>query len=644
MPLISDSSRQLAAALTIAALVIAGLVLGREVLIPLAIATVLSFILSPIVARLTSLRLPRPLSVAVVLLLLVAGIIGLSITFSTQMLTLTASLPEYKQNILTKVRAITGVGRDEGTIKRATDAVENLGDALEREFKSRSSAGRATPLGTSAAQQPGAEAAAKDNKVVVMQDDSSKTWSYLSSIGHPLAATFLTLLFVLFLLLQHSDLRDRLVRVVGTDNLSGTTAAMSDAGERLSNLFLAQAFLNVSFGSFVALSLWLIGIPNALLWGGMTALLRFVPFIGSFLSAIPPLLLAAAVDPGWTTFGLTMALFLIGEPIMGHLVEPLVLGDRAGISPFAMIASASFWTMLWGPAGLILAAPMTMVLVVLGRYVPGLEMFTVLLGDEPALSPAQEFYHRLLTGDGVAAGEQLETAIEDGSLLAASDDIVLPGLQLAVADHRTNRLDREQLQELRDTMHDVTGLLADLAPEQAAAADGETRSDVLVIPARGTIDTSAAEFVAGVVTLATTGATSAVVTHASGLTALSEARERRTDRPPDVVVVAAVASVEQHQLQFIVSRARGVFPTARVVALDFGRRGEARPSHAGAGQSVGKARGAEFPCYQRMSDLVAAIRVAPRKPVADESAPARVDGDSEMRRSSDVGGMSTAHA
>lgn len=650
MPLLSDTSRQLAAALTIAALVIAGLVLGREVLIPLAAATLLSFILQPIVSRLTALRLPRGAAVALVLLLLIGAVIGVTIGFSAQMLSLTASLPEYKQNIIQKVRAVTGVGRDEGTIKRASEAIESLGKAVEAEMsggknasdKAPNSAGQigvgqpVAPAANDAGVAPDARGPTTAQKeppkeVVVVKDDHDG-WKYVLTAAHPLASVALTLLLVMFLLLQHSDLRDRVVRIVGTDNLSGTTAAMSDAGERLSKLFLAQAFLNVSFGAIVAIALWRLGIPNALLWGGMTALLRFVPFIGSFLAAIPPVLLAAAVAPGWETFAMTVALFVIGEPIMGHIIEPYVLGDRAGISPFAMVASASFWTLLWGPIGLILAAPLTMVLVVLGRYVPGLEVFTVLLGDEPALTPAQEFYHRLLSGDGVAAGEQLDAAVVDGSIVSITDQIVLPGLQLAVADHRLSRLDREQIDDLRDTMRDVTALLPELvAASRKDAAGEETKTDaagdrgveVLVIPARGTIDVSAAEFVSQVIGASVAG-TSTAVAHASGLTALSEARARLSEHPADVIVICAVSSLESQQLQFVIARARAIFPRTRILALDHGPRGDAQPSRAAtAGSSAAAGRTSQV--YQRMSDLVAAIKAAPRQAEAATSTPAPAD-------------------
>ena len=244
---------------------------------------------------------------------------------------------------------------------------------------------------------------------------------------------------MLFLLLQYKDLRDRIVRVAGTDNMSETTAAMSDAGERPSDLFIMQTILNSSFGLFVGCVLMIIGVPNAPLWGVLTFVMRFVPYVGSYLSAIPPILLAAAVDPGWGMVISTLALFAIGEPMMGQFVEPFMLGKRAGLSPFAMVLSASFWTLLWGPIGLVLAAPLTLVVVVIGRYIPSLEFVTVLLGDEPPLSDQQEFYHFLLSGDAYGAIDQLEEAKETTPLGEVGDTIIIPALKLAAIDRRRGR-------------------------------------------------------------------------------------------------------------------------------------------------------------------------------------------------------------
>ncbi len=570
MPLVADSIRTLTSALIIAAIVIAGLVLGRDVLIPIAVATILAFMLQPVTRWLTHRHVPHAVAVTGVFASLIAAVVGLSIVFSSQVLELTADLSSYRQNMVEKARMLNGVGSSEGVLKRAFDSVDRLGREIGEELS-----------------KPKSLTPDRDRVVVAEPSNTSGVIDHVASLVAPAAKIGLALLFTLFLLMQHQDLRDRLVRVAGTDNLSDTTAAMSDAGERLSKLFLAQAILNVGFGIFVGFALWIIGVPNPILWGCLTALMRFVPFIGSFIAAVPPIVLAACVDPGWGMAIATLLLFVIGEPFMGHVVEPILLGSKAGLSPFAMVAAASFWTLLWGPVGLILAAPITMVIVVLGRYIGGLEFFSILLGDEPALSPEQELYHRILVGDAIAAADQIEeaTGIATGkgdtgglvSLGEASDSIVIPALRLAAVDQRRSKLDREQAKELRETLAEVSALLAANGdPDRAPAAGAAT---VLVVPAQGPIDAAAAEYVAGVVQ-ATTACPTRAISHTTGLTALSDLGAGATalgapaTRPaglgeaPSTIILVTVGGIEHQHLRFIVRRAVRDFATTRIMVLD----------------------------------------------------------------------------
>ncbi|MEQ1614067.1 MAG: AI-2E family transporter, partial [Hyphomicrobiaceae bacterium] len=413
---------------------------------------------------------------------------------------LTASLAGYKDNLTQKVRTITGSGSQDNVFRKAAASV----DALEKELKKEAA-------GTS----PGA---ATMPTVVVAREVNGNSTSVLDQLQgafRPLATAGLTLLFCLFLLAQHQDIRDRVVRLAGTDNMTDTTSALSEAGTRLSRLFLRQAALNAGFGVFIGIALAFIGVPNAALWGIATCFLRFVPFIGSIIAAVPPVLLAAAVDPGWGMVIATSALFLVGEPIIGHVIEPQVLGKGVGLSPFAMIAAASFWTMVWGPIGLILAAPLTMAVVVLGQYIPRLEFMSILLGDTPALAPEQEFYHRLLTDDAAAAAQQLEDAAETNSIGAASDGIALPALRIAARDYRNDRLDAEQTNALRDTMDAVVELMSDaigstIHANASDTANGEKHLRVIVVPARGPIDTIAAKYVAAMLTVTTRHECSAI--------------------------------------------------------------------------------------------------------------------------------------
>ena len=250
----------------------------------------------------------------------------------------------------------------------------------------------------------------------------------------PLATVGIVFIVLIFILLQREDLRDRMIRLFGSSDLHRTTVAMDDAARRLSRYFLLQLGLNACFGLLISVGLWLIGVPSPLLWGIFAALMRFVPYIGAIIAGALPAALAAAVDPGWSMALLTVALFVVAEPVMGNVIEPLVYGQSTGLSPFAVVVSAIFWTWLWGPIGLLLATPLTLCLVVLGRHVDRLEFLDVLLGDRPALTPAENLYQRMLAGDPDEALESAEQLLKERSLTSYYDDVVLGGLRLAAND------------------------------------------------------------------------------------------------------------------------------------------------------------------------------------------------------------------
>lgn len=563
MPLMSDNLRSAASALTIFALVIVGLVFGKEIILPFAIAAILSFILSPIVRRLSRTFIPHSLAVGLVMIVFIGAVAVSSTLLTNQILSLATDLGTHRGNILEKVRSVRGVGQSDGVIKKAAESIDSLGDAIRAELAEQATTGPAgvPPPAIANERQP--------PRVVVNSKEPKDVWDEyvepIKPIAAPMATLALTMLFTLFLLLQHADLRDRVVRVAGTNNMTGTIAAMSEAGSRLSQLFLMQALLNIGFGVFVTLALTVLGVPNAVLCGVVAAIMRFVPYIGSVLAAIVPLMLAAAVDPGWTTVIATALVFIIGEPLMGHVIEPFVLGKRVGLSPLAMVLAASFWTIVWGPVGLILAAPLTMTLVVLGRYISGLEFFTVLLGDEPALSPHEAFYHRILARDAAGAMDQIETAMDQASAAQVSDQIVLPALNLAAVDHRWGRLDREGTEEFKETFATFREMAEDVFETPPHDEDGEPT--VLIVPARGEIDISAASYLATV--LEAKSCATEVVTGASGLTALSDAKARAGKL--DTIIVATVGGVEHQHMKFITRRTKRDFPDAKLVVFEWGR-------------------------------------------------------------------------
>jgi hypothetical protein len=306
--------------------------------------------------------------------------------------------------------------------------------------------------------------------------------SLISPLLHPLATTGIIIIFVIFILLQREDLRNRLIRLAGSHDLQRTTAALDDAAARLSRLFLIQLLLNGTFGVIIGLGLWLIGVPSAILWGILAAVLRFVPYIGAAIAAAFPLALAVAVDPTWSMLLWTLGLFLIVEPIVGHVIEPMVYGHSTGLSPVAVVASATFWTALWGPIGLVLATPLTVCLVVLGRHVERLEFLDVMFGDRPALSPPEIFYQRMLAGDPTEASDKAEEFLKERSLTSYYDEVALKGLQLAQADAERGALDEQRLTKIRDAVSEFANNISDQEdrplPKVTSTTDAEATSAV----------------------------------------------------------------------------------------------------------------------------------------------------------------------
>ncbi len=283
----------------------------------------------------------------------------------------------------------------------------------------------------------------------------------ISPLLRPLTTTGIVAIFVIFILLQREDLRNRFIKLAGSHDLQKTTAALDDAATRLSRLFLIQIALNTAFGVAIGAGLWVIGIPSPALWGILAAVLRFVPYIGAVISAVFPLALASAVDPGWSMLLWTAALFLVVEPLVGHVMEPLLYGHSTGLSPVAVVASATFWTALWGPVGLVLATPLTVCLVVLGRHVERLAFLDVMLGDRPPLSPSELFYQRMLAEDPAEAVDKAEEFLKERPLSTYYDEVALPGLKLAQKDLARGTLDRAQSDRIKAAVVELVDDLVD---------------------------------------------------------------------------------------------------------------------------------------------------------------------------------------
>jgi predicted PurR-regulated permease PerM len=437
------------------ALIVMVLYYGREIIIPIALAVLLSFVLAPLVRLVQRLRIPRSLAVVSVVVIAFAFIFAMGSLLATQLAQLAGDLPRYQSTISEKIQSFRETTAGRGTLERASSMLKDLSKELDKPKEA------ANSLGTIAAPKA---AAPKPVPVEVLQPDPGALESLqtlISPLLHPLATTGIIVIFVIFILLQREDLRNRLIRLAGSDDLQRTTAALDDAASRLSRLFLIQLLVNGGFGIIIGMGLWLIGVPSAILWGILAAVLRFVPYIGAVIAAAFPLALAVAVDPTWTMLLWTIALFVVVEPVVGHVLEPMVYGHSTGLSPVAVVASATFWTALWGPIGLVLATPLTVCLVVLGRHVERLEFLDVMFGDRPALSPPEIFYQRMLAGDPTEASAKAEEFLKERSLSSYYDEVALRGLQLAQADAERGALDPDRLTKIRDAVQEFASNISE---------------------------------------------------------------------------------------------------------------------------------------------------------------------------------------
>lgn len=433
--------------LQIGVVVIAALYVAREVLMPITVAILLSFVLSPLVNLLRRLHLGRVPSVLLSVLVAI-GLIGIvGIIVGSQLAELTHHAPQYAQTIEKKIETV----REYATTK-LSGVLEHIGHGRPDQTSTTAPAAAPNTPATAGGEQP-APANQPSNPLALLE-------KYLSPVLSPFATLGIIVVVAIFVLLQKEDLRDRVIRLFGSADLHRTTLAMDDAGKRLSRYFLAQLGLNSAFGLIIGIGLYFIGVPNPLLWAILSALLRFVPYIGSFISAGLPIVLATAIDPGWSMAIWTATLYVVVELSVSQGVEPILYGHSTGLSPFAVVVSAIFWSWLWGSIGLVLSMPLTLCLVVLGRYVDSLEFLDVLLGDRPPLTPVESFYQRILAGDADEAQSHAELLLNERSLSSYYDEVTLKGLQLAAYDAERGAIRHQQLERVRNTINSLTHELA----------------------------------------------------------------------------------------------------------------------------------------------------------------------------------------
>jgi predicted PurR-regulated permease PerM len=418
MAYISESSKSSRVLLLLGAVLITlSLYLAREVLIPVALAALLSFLLAPSVTRLQRLGLNRGISVwcVVTLAFTLLGMCGWLI--ARQASSLATEFPKYKANVEAKIKSMHAPVA--GALNRASDTVKELSDEL-------SLAKRPIP------------------KVEVAQpapDALELIYNTASPLVRPIGTAILVVVLVILMLLKREDLRDRLIRLVGTNQLDVTTQVLDDAAGRISSYLVMQSIISAVQGIAVAVGLTLIGLPNALLWGFLAAILKFIPYLGPWVAAALPVAQSMAVFGDWRHMLLTILLFALIELVTSNAIEPWLYGASTGVTPMALIVAAVFWTWLWGWVGLMLSTPLTVCLVVMGKYLPQLEFLNVLLGDEPVLEPQTRLYQRLLATDVEEATEIVVTAYREKPFVEVCDSLLIPSLTLIEKDRQRGMLD-----------------------------------------------------------------------------------------------------------------------------------------------------------------------------------------------------------
>jgi len=488
-------------------LAIGALYFGRDIFIPFALAILLSFALTPLVNWFRRFRLPRIAAVLVAVTLAFILIAGIAFVVGRQLIQLADNLPAYQTTITQKIRSLQQSAPGGGIVEKVTTTIEDLGKEISGEERKPEEP------------QPGLGAGRSAQEPVTVRLEAPQTKpleiirTVVGPLLAPLATAGLVVIFVIFVLLEREDLRDRFIKLAGAGDLQKSTQAINDAAARVSRYLLMQLVVNLTYGIPIGIALYFIGVPNAVLWGLLAAVLRFVPYLGPFLAALFPVALAVAVDPGWTMLFWVVGLFLLAELVSNNVIEPWLYGSSTGLSSLAIIMAAIFWTSLWGPVGLFLATPLTVCLVVIGRYVPQLEFLGVLLGSDPVLAPEERLYQRLLAGNLEEAVEIAEDYVDECSSREFYDNVAIPALRLAENDRQRSTTDTNYRRLVADTAVCVVREIEDNVREKASSpvepADGtsdarlpstaaERPPSVLCLAGRTELDRAAAEMMAQV--------------------------------------------------------------------------------------------------------------------------------------------------
>lgn len=456
----------------IIALVVAALYWMQAVLIPLAITVLLTFLLSPVVGALErrGLRHVPAVLVTVVLAFSLLGVIGW--TFTRQLVALADELPRYRTNIQAKIADLRGASKG-GSVEKVQKTVEDVVGEIQK------------------TDEPGPP---RDKPIPVVVEPPSLL-AHLPNLVQAVASAGVVTLLVIFMLLERRELRDRVILLVGYRRMTATTRALDEAGERITRYLLMQSIINGSFGAAVGLGLFLIGVPYAIIGGFLAAALRFIPYVGWAIGALLPLVLSLAVFPGWLQPALVIALFIMLDLVTGALIEPRLYGQSAGVSKAALLVAVTFWTWLWGPAGLLLATPLTVCLIVLGKHLPALGFLVVLMGDRPVIEAKARYYQRLLARDQDEATDIVEASVDAEGRESVYDAVLLPALFYAKQDRDRGLLTEADTQFVVQATRDILDVLGQDATAPAAPDTAMATVTLLGYPARDEADAVALEMV-----------------------------------------------------------------------------------------------------------------------------------------------------
>jgi len=536
---------------TIAAtvLVIVAFYWAQAVLIPFALALLLTFLLSPLVTRIQQAGLGRGPSVTIVIALTFAVLAMIGWATVSQVTSLAEELPAYRHNIRQKIRDLRGMGKG-GVLEQVQETVDEVKDELE---------------------QGQAPSAANNRRPIIVQAEPAVSWRslYLGPLIQPIASATLVLGLLIFMLAQREDLRNRLIRIIGYAHLTVTTKALEEAGQRISRYLLMQITINGCFGIIISFALFLIGLPYAFLWGFLSVPLLFIPVIGFWTAAAMPTIMSMGVFTDWWWPLVVVGLFLGLKTIINMLLEPLLYGRSVGVSPVPLLMMIAFWTWLWGPVGLLLATPLTVCLVVFAKNVPQLEFVEVLLSDEPAMEIQVSFYQRLLAMDQVEAVEILKQYLKEHKPENVYDELLMPSLSYAKEDRRRNNLsDREEL-FLFKAMREIIEIAGDELQRSTTSGDGATALSVtdalpgmkiIGCPAHGQADEVALLMLRQL--LAPKNCSMDILSSAA---LAAEVISRVREYNPDLLCIAAVAPDEWAQVRYLSKRLRASFSDLRLV-------------------------------------------------------------------------------